>query len=436
VGPGRRRRADRFARRIGNALTLRNPSHALITALLLVTMLRLPAHADVQGPDGSTFSFNGFGTAGVVHSSEGRADFTATDFEPNGAGYSRSWSASVDSLIGGQASATLGPQLSAVVQVIAQQNYDDNYWPHLEWANIKYLVTPDFSVRVGRIVTPTFLDSDSRDVGYGRPWVRPPTEVYSANPITSGDGLDASYRLHLGGVTNTLQATYGRNLSYKFAGGSNFDARYAWGIFDNAEYGAALARVGYLSSNISLNDASALFDGFRQFGPQGAAIADKYQTVDKSTSILSLAASYDPGQWFVMGEWATSRSESFLGVSTGWYVSGGYRVGPFTPYLTYAQITQRSNFSPGISLAALPAYLTPAASALNAGLNEALNSRPDQYTLSIGVRWDFLKNFDLKMQLDRIDLGADSAGTLINPQPGFQPGSTVFLFSSVVDFVF
>jgi hypothetical protein len=137
-----------------------------------------------------------------------------------------------------------------------------------------------------------------------------------------------------------------------------------------------------------------------------------------------------------MGEWAYFRSQSFLGSSTGWYVSGGYRVGPFTPYLTYAQITQRTNSSPGLNLAEVPADLAPTAAALNTTLNQVLNSRPDQYTWSMGVRWDFLKNFDLKLQLDRIDLGAGSQGTLINPQPGFQPGSTVYLFSSVVDFVF
>jgi hypothetical protein len=436
VGTGPGRDTDRFAHRIGDGLSLRNPSRALIALALITLTLRHPACADVQGPDGSTFSFNGFGTAGVVHSNEDKADFTASDFEPTGASYSRSWSASVDSLIGGQLSATFTPQFSAVLQLIAQQNYNDTYWPHMEWANIKYLFTPDLSVRVGRIVMPTFLDSDSREVGYSNPWVRPPTEVYSANPITNLDGLDASYRLHLGRVTNTLQATYGRNLSFRFAGGSKFDARYAWGIFDDAEYGAALVRVGYLSSDITLNDGTALFDAFGKFGSQGAAITNQYDIVDKSTSILTLAASYDPGQWFVMGEWATSRSESFLGASTGWYVSGGRRVGQFTPYLTYAQITQRSNSSPGLNLAALPANLVPAATALNADLNEVLNSRPDQYTWSIGMRWDFMKNFDLKLQLDRINLGAGSAGTLINVQPGFEPGSTVFLISSVVDFVF
>ena len=417
-------------------MTVRNFSLALIALSLATMMFPHAASADVQGPYGSMFSFNGFGTAGIVHSNEDTADFTATDFEPNGAGYTRSWSASVDSLVGGQVSATLTPQLSAVLQLIAQQNYDNSYRPHVEWANFKYLFTPDFSARIGRIVLPTFLDSDSREVGYSNPWVRPPTEVYSANPITNLDGLDASYRLHIGGVTNTLQGSYGRNLAFKFAGGSKFDAPYVWGIFDNAEYGPALVRVGYLTSPITLNAAAALFAAFRQFGRQGAAIANQYDVVDKRSSFLTVAASYDPGKWFAMGEWVTSRSDSFLGASTGWYVSGGRRAGPFTPYLTYAQITQRNSSSPGLSVAGLPAYLAPAAAALNTGLNAALDSRPDQYTLSIGMRWDFMKNFDLKMQLDRIDLGAGSAGTLINVQPGFQPGSTILLFSSVVDFVF
>lgn len=420
----------------------RSPSRGRIAiclfgASLVATTLRHPAQADVPGPDPSMFTFNGFGTAGVVHSSESKADFVATDFQPNGAGYSRSWSASVDSLIGGQVTATFTPRLSAVLQLIAQQNYDNSYRPHVEWANLKYLFTPDFSIRVGRIVMPTFLESDSRAVGYSNPWVRPPNEVYSANPITHMDGLDASYRVHLGGVTNTLQASYGRNLSYNFANGSKFDAKYVWGAFDDAEYGAALVRVGYLSSNVTLTTpADALIDAFRQFGPQGAAIANQYDLIHKSSSILTIAASYDPGRWFALGEWVGSRSDSLLGTSTGWYVSGGRRVGAFTPYLTYAQITQRSNSSPGLRVAELPAYLAPVATALNAALNQALNSRPDQYTWSIGARWDFFKNFDLKLQLDRINFGAGSAGTLINPQPGFQPGSTIYLFSSVVDFVF
>ena len=108
------------------------------------------AHAADAGDP--MFSFSGFGTFGVVHSSEHQADYISNIFEPNGAGFTHSWSANIDSRIGAQLNANFTPQLSAVVQVISEQNYDKSYRPHIEWANIKYQFTPDFSVRAGRIV--------------------------------------------------------------------------------------------------------------------------------------------------------------------------------------------------------------------------------------------------------------------------------------------
>ena len=47
-----------------------------------------------------------------------------------------------------------------------------------------------------------------------------------------------------------------------------------------------------------------------------------------------------------------------------------------------------------------------------------------------------MKDVDLKLQFDRMNLGAGSAGTLINMRPGFTPGSTVYVFSAAVDVVF
>jgi hypothetical protein len=417
-------------------------SSALI-AIIFVTIMGHPARGASADFLGTMFSFNGFGTVGVVHSSDDKADFTANYFQPRGAGYSSNWSPAVDSLIGAQLTANFTSRLSAVIQVISQQNYDNTYWPHIEWANIKYQVTPDFDVRVGRFVLPTFLVSDSRAVGYANPWVRPAAEVYGLNPLTYSDGVDASYRLHLGEVTNTLQGDYGRGLHFKFPADlgvgtatSSIDAKVAWSLFDTAEYGAALLHISYGHALITSNVATALFDGLREFGPQGNAIADQYELENKSETILTFGASYDPGRWFAMGEWAKERSASFLGESTGWYVSGGYRIKKFTPYVTYAQVTERFTSAPGLSLTGLPANVAPIAAELNAGLNEVIASRPIQYTYSAGVRWDFIKNFDLKLQFDRINLGAGNTGTLVNVQSGFVPGSTVYVFSTTVDFVF
>jgi hypothetical protein len=46
-----------------------------------------------------------------------------------------------------------------------------------------------------------------------------------------------------------------------------------------------------------------------------------------------------------------------------------------------------------------------------------------------------MKNIDLKLQFDHINLGKGSAGTLINIEPGFQRGGTVNLLSISMDFV-
>jgi hypothetical protein len=137
-----------------------------------------------------------------------------------------------------------------------------------------------------------------------------------------------------------------------------------------------------------------------------------------------------------MGEWGVTDFHSALGKSAGWYVSGGYRLAKFTPYLTYAALKADSNTSdPGLTVSALPPSLAGTATGLNAGLNAALGSIAVQTTLSVGMRWDFMKNLDLKVQYDDTRLGAGSPGTLANLQPGFRPGSSVSLFSVTLDFV-
>jgi hypothetical protein len=412
-------------------------TNKLIAALVIPAILGFRVtYADTGSESGPPmFLFSGFGTVGVVHSSEDRADFVSGGFLPSGAGYTHPWSAAVDSLIGGQVVANFTPQFSAMLQVISQQNYDNSYTPHVEWANIKYQFTPDMSVRVGRIVLPSFLVSDTRNIGYANPWVRPPVEVYSLVPIDTNDGVDASYRLHLGQLVQTFAGTYGGTTSEQPAGG-NAEAKRQWNLSDTVEYGAVTIHIAYQRADLTIDKLHTFFAAFRQFGPQGEALADKYDPYRKPVDFAAVGGTYDPGDWFVTGEWGTSQTHSALGESTAWYVSGGYRFDRFTPYLTYGDLKANSNRSdPGLMVAALPANLAGPAAGLNAGLNAILGAIPIQSTASMGVRWDFMKGVDLKIQYDHTRLGAGSPGLLINLQPGFQPGGTVNLFSAAVDFV-
>ena len=403
-------------------------------ALLAMALYAAGASADDFGTP--MFSFSGFGTLGVVHSSEDQADFTSSILKPNGAGHSHPWSADVDSLIGGQVTANFTPKLSAVLQAIAEQNYDNSYRPHVEWANIQYLFTPEFSVRVGRTVLPTFLFSGTRKVAYTYPWVRPPLEVYGRVPVTASDGVDVNYRVHVGDFTHTVQANYGGSKQTQPGDGGTVEAEQAWGVTYSVEYHATTVHLAYQRAKLTIDSVKPLFDAFRQFGPQGIALADKYGADKKPLSIIAAGVTYDPGQWFVTAEWAHTESRSFLGNGTGWYASGGYRFGKFTPYLAYAWAKEDSLSDPGLNLATLPPPLVGQAAGLNAALNSLLSTKLVQNTLSIGVRWDFMTNTALKLQYDHTRIGPGSSGVLINLQPGFQPGGKVDVISATVDFVF
>jgi hypothetical protein len=417
---------------------------ALLAAALSASAARAdePVPVPVPDPRPPWFSFSGFGTLGVVHSSEKDADFTSTTFKPGGTGRSHDWSAAVDSLVGAQLAVRPTTKLSAVVQVIAEQKYDDTYWPHVEWANVKYQFTPDLSVRVGRTLLPTFLVSDVRQIAYANPWVRPPLEVYSLVPVTTNDGVDASYRLRIRSAANTLQINAGRSDSrFPSDGPSGFATAKTRGVItfaDTIERGFLTVRLNYGQTRFTIPEFAPLFDGFRQFGPEGVAIADRYDVDGRRIRFVGAGAVYDPGNWFVMGEWGRIQLRSVFGDTTGWYASGGYRVRRLvTPYVTLARMEAKGNRSdPGLSLAGLPPPLAGAAGGLNGALDVLLSRKAVQTTVSVGGRWDFRKAAALKVQLDHSHHGAGSAGTLTTLQPGFRPGESVYVFSASIDVVF
>lgn len=392
--------------------------------------------ASADDIDHRLFSINGFGTVGAARSSERQADFTSTVFKPNGTGFTRRWSPDVDSRLGVQLSANVTENLSAVLQVVSEQRHDNTYTPTVEWANIKYGVTPDLAIRVGRIASPTFLAADYRKVGNAIPWVRPPLEVYNLSPVSNSDGADLTYRTAVGNVSHSIQIYLGQK---DFVARDNVSgtARDAIGISDVFEYGQTSGRISYQRGQLTLGILEPFFDTFRQFGPRGTAIADRYSGNNKRYDLMSIGATYDPGAWFATTEWAKVITRSWLGNKTAWYVGGGYRFGQFTPFAIYSTIRSNSRTSdPGLSVASLPASAASTANALNNGLSSILGFSAIQHTVSVGARWDITKNVDLKVQYDRTAMADGSPGVLFNTQAGFEKGGQINVLSVTLDFVF
>jgi hypothetical protein len=338
-----------------------------------------------------TFSFNGFGTVGVVHSTDTQADFVSNPAQPKGAGFTSPWSATPDTKLGMQFNLAPTDRLSAVAQIMSQYQYDGTFRPDLEWFNVKYLLTPDLSIRVGRIAIPTFMISDSLNIGYALPFARIPAEVYAQLPITHSDGIDGSYRIHVGAVANTVQVFLG-GFKSKLPNQGTYDTQNLYGIADTIDYGATTLHFSYQTLRYNLS-----FDGLElRKDPQ---------------QVATVGAGYDPGKWFVSAELIRAPDDAF-GLFYSWYANGGYRFDQVTPYLGYARATMNRVGSLG-----LPPFI-------------------DQDTATLGLRWDLRKNIDFKAQLDRVARHGGFNQFLVNQQPGFQQRGTDELLTVLIDFVF
>lgn len=406
------------------------PIAVLLAGPILAGALR------AQDSDTSRLSFDVYGTLGLVYSSEDQADFVGNLFQSEGAGHSSQLSAKVDSRLGLQATVEFTPRLSGIVQVVTEQEADGDFGPSLEWANLEYAFTPDFSVRVGRMVLPTLMVSEYRKVGYATPWVRPPEEVYRIVPVTHFDGIDFSYRRRFGKYINTLRGTFGRS-DAELGDGSDVHARDTMALSNTLEWDdfSLFASIGRY--RLTVEAVNPLFDAFRQFGPEGNAIADRYDANDSQATVVTVGGRYDPGDWFVMGELGGSTSQTFLGEPRGAYITGGYRTGAFTPYVTLARAWVSSATSdPGLTTEGLPPSLAQTASELNFALNDLLGSAAEQTSLSLGTRWDFTRNWALTMQYEYLDLASGSPGLFINTQPDFHRGGSASVVGLTLDFVY
>lgn len=417
---------------------------AFATCVLACTPLQAQAQtpAEAQAADPApdtaavpTWKLSGFGTLGVVHSNSREADFSSSILRASGAGVSGSWSPDVDSRLGAQLDVGRGAW-SGVLQVISEQRLDRSYHPRIEWANIKYQMTPDLAVRVGRIALPVFLGAESRKVGYTIPWVRTPVEVYGALPISSSDGVDATWRWNAGAVRHATQVFSGstdQDLGY----GLQIDAENILGLSHSIDYGPLTVRLSAARARLNTDIAADLFAGLRMFGPRGQMLAERYAIVDKRVSMISAGASYDPGAWFVTAETGRTRTDSLLGGGTSVYVGAGWRQGAFTPYVGYAQIrADVATSDPGLPLDGLPPPVAAGAAQINGALNTLLATIPIQTTWSTGVRWDIATNVALKLQFESVRPRGGSRGTLINSTPAFRSDRTTNVTSIALDFVF
>lgn len=336
-------------------------------------------------PFGDRVTLTGFGTLGVVKADTDQAQYRAELTQGRGA--SDDWDVGVDSKLGLQANATLTENVSIVGQMLVSRRLE--HPAALEWLYGSARLPAGFELKLGRMVLPTFMVSDSRNVGYTAHWLRAPQEVYGTYPTNSFDGGQLSYKNTFGPVNLTVQASAGKARSVvnlKSVQPLEMDQIRSLNLL--AETGDWLLRVGQTRAHTRFPQLPLLpreADQFTGFGLQ-----------------------YDNGRAIVMAEYVTRRQDvASLFDSNSWYLTGGWRFGDFTPYAIV------SRFKP-----IGPVYL----------------DRTTTRAEALGLRWNAHQNVALKLQLQSTQ--GDSA-SIVNSVPSFTADPPrVRVVSAALDFVF
>lgn len=320
----------------------------LLTPALLASLCVSPlAFANVN--------LNGFASVGVGFSDE----------DGGALGYDKDYSFDPDSLVAVQIGYEINDRMSATVQLLARGA--DDWDPEMEWAYLSYEFDNGTLVRGGKLRMPLYMYSDYLDVRYAQPFLRPPAEVYDIVALSSYTGVDVVLPFEAGDSTITLQAFAGNTSEEADLGTAtiDFDMKNLVGANLSWEWGDVLARVVYAQGDLEADPTAG--DGL-------GSLFD-----DKKGTFAGVGLRYDPGSWFVLGEYGAREIDDEFSDVEGAYFGGGVRINAFTPYI-FAGFSETTDDDDRAG---------PFSTAFDF----------ERKSVSAGLRWDFYDNVAAKFDV-------------------------------------
>ncbi|GAB6141528.1 hypothetical protein JCM14076_22570 [Methylosoma difficile] len=306
--------------------------HINVIALLALTASLLSTNSQaLELLDNGKLSLRGFGTIGGACYTADNYDFSRENL-PDGPGKSRRCDPQLDSKLGLQLDAALTDSLQATVQGISYHRADGSFTPELTQANLRWAVSDDSSIRLGRMQTPLFFVSEYRNVLHAQPWVRPPVELYNLVPIYSIDGLEFGHRitwsswrlqLNVGGAHSAFDTPR------VFVSGQTDPIEAGIGYLDiRLEHQAWLFKANLMGGKMTydaklVNDLLLFVD---------KALANELNNTNKDFLLFGFGARYETNEWLLQSEYLFRRIDSFFRDQQGAYLMAGRHFGNWMPY--------------------------------------------------------------------------------------------------------
>lgn len=359
-----------------------------LAVMAALGLAALPASADI--------TFNGFLSVvgGQVtsgknfdYSSEISCPCYIADYPYVGI-YDEDWSFEPDTTFGLQANAVINDQLSVTGQLVGRGA--DEFDVSLEWAYFSYKLGEEWTLQGGRKRLPLFYYSDFFDVGYAYTWIRPPGDLYGWQ-IVNYNGFNLLYQSQWGdwSATGNLwlgsekdddnellsEVYYLRRIeeNWKDMVGGYLDLSYDW--FNT--------RAVYMRSRVDRFDFPGGVKTPINYSSDDGTVSTP--TEDRLQHFFGLSFNVDYADWLVRSEfnwfYRPYDSPSEDNVYKILLLGVGYRIGDFTPMLTYSEFKE----------------------------DKAVYTFVEEHSTRIAtLRWDFTESAALKFQYE--DFKDDSFG--------------------------
>ncbi|MDH5601418.1 MAG: hypothetical protein OEY78_08965 [Gammaproteobacteria bacterium] len=299
-----------------------------------------------------------------------------------------------ESNIGIQFSTDISSKMDMTVVMSARGGPAQKYNFETEWAYANYKFNDDVSLRIGKVKGPFYMVSDYKDVGYAYPWASVPDEVYSTNPIRSVNGLDLVYQKTINDVTYLGELYYGNgtNSSYMLPTAVN-DINTAFSLTGTPFAYTATSKVDFKTHDMIGFNASVAFEGMSFRIGYFDTKVDAFGQKDLDGSFGGIGMTIDKNNFVVYAEYIVRDTGpglemAFPDAKAG-YLTLGYRMGDFLPYITGAAIGEgadKSIYAPKQTSTTLGLrYEMDDAAAFKI---EAKNIKPDSYGGNAGGLFD------------------------------------------------
>lgn len=312
----------------------------------------------------------------------------------------------IDSLLGLQLNARYRQKWGAVLQLRIRDQIEKDLNDYLKLAFLSYQVNPSLSVRAGLLPIDAYMLSESRDVKYTYPWVRPNFNFYAAVVLNNFKGMDISYRHFLGdgmlewrlggGNFSTYSVLTQKAVTYlEFKDFITFTLLYDLTPF-SVRFSLLDATVDKMTFVQGMDDIVTKFlAAVPKLPPSASDLFSNNTLAGSKVDQYALALTYDQNSWLIQSEasYINYQGSNPVIFYSG-YLSVAYRIGKWTPYAVVSRLYSggrkgSTDFIRNID----PNIADDVAEVVGLTVR-----RGNQSTLNLGARWNINSNVALKAQ--------------------------------------